>query len=61
MSFPINAEMQNKPMHQMQKAGAFINGYGLKRFSLFSDFLEAFCTGNQRHWASIGISNATLK
>ena len=35
MSFPINAEMQNKPIHQMQKAGAFIHGCGLKMFFLF--------------------------
>jgi len=45
MSFPINAEMQNKPMHQMQKAGAFFNDCGLTTF--FVSF--KFC-GNLLHW-----------
>ncbi len=45
MSFPINAEMQNKPMHKMQKVGAFINGCGLKTFFVFFRFF-----GSLLHW-----------
>ncbi len=45
MSFPINAEMQNKPMHKMQKVGAFINGCGLKTFFTFFRFFVSLL-----HW-----------
>jgi len=45
MSFPIDAEMQNKPMHQMQKARAFINGCGLKTVFTFLRFF-----GSLLHW-----------
>jgi hypothetical protein len=39
----------------MQKAGAFINDFGLTIFSVTPSFVEAFCTGDWQRYIGIYI------